>query len=169
MTERACFHCALPIDPKHEFQVEIDGELKPVCCPGCKAVAELIRDTGMSSYYAMREAPQPGAGKPAEDAAEWQVFDRDDMCEAFAEIGDGCAEATIYAGGMYCAACSWLIQSTLAAQPGIESADVNPCAGGGTTSASAAFSARWPASVMSRSRWRPSRRLVRRSPSSAQH
>jgi Cu2+-exporting ATPase len=126
MTERACFHCALPIDPKHEFQVEIDGELKPVCCPGCKAVAELIRDTGMSSYYAMREAPQPGAGKPAEDAAEWQVFDRDDMCEAFAEIGDGCAEATIYAGGMYCAACSWLIQSTLAAQPGIESADVNP-------------------------------------------
>ena len=126
MTERACFHCALPIDPKHEFQVEIDGEPKPVCCPGCKAVAELIRDTGMSSYYAMREAPQPGAGKPPEDAAEWQIFDRDDMCEAFAEIGDGTAEATIYAGGIYCAACSWLIRSTLAAQPGIESADVNP-------------------------------------------
>ncbi len=126
MTGRACFHCALPVDPKTEFQVEIDGEQKPVCCPGCKAVAELIRDTGMSSYYAMREAPPPGAGKPAEDAAEWQVFDRDDMCEAFAEIEDDAAEATIYVGGMYCAACSWLIQSTLAAQPGIESADVNP-------------------------------------------
>ena len=126
MTLRACFHCALPVDPKTDFQVEIDGETKPVCCPGCRAVAELIRDTGMSSYYAMREAPQPGAGKPAEDAAEWQVFDRDDMCDAFAETDGDNAEATIYAGGMYCAACSWLIQSTLEAQPGIESADVNP-------------------------------------------
>lgn len=126
MNVRACFHCALPIDPNYEFQVEIDGELKPVCCPGCKAVAELIRDTGMSSYYAMREAPQPGVGRPPDDATEWQVFDRDDMLEAFAEQSDDNAEATIYVGGMYCAACSWLIESTLAALAGIDSADVNP-------------------------------------------
>ena len=49
MSAGVCFHCALPLDPNNEFQVEIDGELKPVCCPGCQAVAELIRDTGMSS------------------------------------------------------------------------------------------------------------------------
>jgi len=126
MTASACFHCALPVDPDNEFQVEIDGELKSVCCPGCKAVAELIRDTGMSSYYAMREAPQPGVGRPPDAATEWQVFDRDDMLAAFAELGDDTAEATIYVGKMYCAACSWLIESTLATQQGIDSADVNP-------------------------------------------
>ncbi len=126
MSAGACFHCALPIDPSNEFQVEIDGELKPVCCPGCKAVAELIRDTGMTSYYAMRDAPQPGVGRPADDETEWQVFDRPDMLEAFSELGTDTAEATIYVGKMYCAACSWLIESTLAAQAGIESADVNP-------------------------------------------
>jgi Cu2+-exporting ATPase len=126
MTARACFHCALPVDPDNEFQVEIDGELKSVCCPGCKAVAELIRDTGMSSYYAMREAPQPGVGRPPSDTIEWRVFDREDMLTAFAELGDDVAEATIYVGKMYCAACSWLIESTLAAQRGVDSADVNP-------------------------------------------
>ena len=126
MSAGACFHCALPVDPRDQYHVEIDGEQQPVCCPGCKAVAELIRDTGMSNYYAMREAPQPGAGRPADDAAEWQVYDREDMLAAFAESSDGTAEATIYVGGMYCAACSWLIETTMARVPGVLSADINP-------------------------------------------
>ena len=126
MSAGACFHCALPVDPRDQYHVEIDGEQRPVCCPGCKAVAELIRDTGMSNYYAMRDAPQPGAGRPPDDAADWQIYDREDMLAAFAESSDGTAEATIYVGGMYCAACSWLIETTMARVPGMLSADINP-------------------------------------------
>jgi Cu2+-exporting ATPase len=126
MTAGACFHCALPVDQDDEFQVEINGELKPVCCPGCKAVAELIRDSGMSGYYELRETPQPGVGRPAEDVNQWQVFDRTDMLEAFASLDERYAEATVYVGNMYCAACGWLIESTLARQKGVESAEVNP-------------------------------------------
>lgn len=126
MSHSACFHCALPVDPRHTYYVAIDGEQQPVCCPGCKAVAELIRDTGMSNYYAMRDAPLPGAGRPADDAAEWGVYDSDDMVAAFAEGDDAEAEATIYVGGMYCSACSWLIETSMARVPGIESADINP-------------------------------------------
>ena len=40
MSHSACFHCALPVDPRDTYYVEIDGEQQPVCCPGCKAVAE---------------------------------------------------------------------------------------------------------------------------------
>jgi Cu2+-exporting ATPase len=126
MNGGACFHCALAVDRIDEFQVEIDGDLKPVCCPGCKAVAELIRDTGMSSYYAMREAPRPGVGRPPDDATEWDVFNSADMLAAFADVNNDDAEVTIYVGGMYCAACSWLIESTLTRQAGILSAEVNP-------------------------------------------
>jgi Cu2+-exporting ATPase len=126
MNGGACFHCALPVDRIDEFQVEIDGDLKPVCCPGCKAVAELIRDTGMSSYYAMRDAPRPGVGRPPDDATEWDVFNSTDMLAAFADVSNDDAEVTIYVGGMYCAACSWLIESTLTRQAGILSAEVNP-------------------------------------------
>ncbi len=126
MTDSVCFHCGLPIDPRHRYEIEIDGQPHAVCCPGCKAVAELIRDSGMSNYYAMRETPEPGTGRPADDAADWRAFDRDDMLEAFGAIDGDDAEASIYVGGMYCAACSWLIESTLTKQAGVESADVDP-------------------------------------------
>jgi Cu2+-exporting ATPase len=126
MSHSNCFHCALPVPPNDEFQVEIDGELQSVCCPGCKAVAELIRDAGMSRYYSMRDAPLPGRGKPADDQAEWQMFDRADMLAAFAVSEDTKAEATVYVGNMYCAACSWLIETTLARLHGVASARVNP-------------------------------------------
>ena len=124
-----CFHCALPVNRDDEFQVEIDGDLKSVCCPGCKAVAELIRDTGMSNYYDMRDAPQPGVGRPADNATQWDVFDGDDMTAAFTQRSAddmNRAEITIYVGGMYCAACSWLIETTLARRAGVISAEVNP-------------------------------------------
>ncbi len=121
----ACFHCALPV-LDNRYTVAIDGFDKAVCCPGCKAVAELIRDSGMGQYYALREAPEPGVGRPEDDAGEWEVFNRPDMLRAFATTTTGKAEATIYVGGMYCTACSWLIETTLRAVPGVADADVNP-------------------------------------------
>ena len=121
-----CFHCALPIPADCNLTVDMEGRQQPVCCPGCKAVAELIRDSGMSRYYALREAPDPGAGRPPEETAEWLVFDNDDMLTAFTETSDGVAEAIVYAGGMYCSACSWLIETTLSKLAGVVSAEVNP-------------------------------------------
>ena len=121
-----CFHCALPIPANCDIRVEIGGEQRPVCCPGCKAVATLIRDAGLERYYDSRDRPDPGAVRPAEDAGEWQVFDREDMLAAFATRDADAAEATIYVGGMYCAACSWLIDAALRKLPGITNADINP-------------------------------------------
>ncbi len=123
--EAACFHCALPVID-NRFTVDIDGTSRAVCCPGCKAVAELIRDSGMSRYYELRDAPEPGIGKPEESAGEWEVFNRRDMLEAFASNNGNQSECTIYVGGMYCAACSWLIETSLGAVPGVRNADVNP-------------------------------------------
>ena len=123
---RTCFHCALPVPANCRLTVDLEGEQQPVCCPGCKAVAELIRDSGMSRYYDVRERPEPGVGRPPDEAAEWSVFDNDDMLEAFTEQQDGTRAATVYVGGMYCSACSWLIETTMSKQPGILTADVNP-------------------------------------------
>ncbi len=109
-----------------DFTVEVGGKPEPVCCPGCKAVAELILASGMQNYYAMRDAPEPGVGRPEGESAEWQVFDRADMLEAFAEPGDGDVTVTIYVAGMYCSACSWLIETTLGNLPGVQSVDINP-------------------------------------------
>ena len=126
MATDTCYHCALPIPDGCNISIDIDGSLHPVCCPGCKAVAELIRDSGFASYYDLREAPDPGVGRPPEDAGEWDVFNSDDMLEAFS-AGDGeTADVTVYVGGMYCSACSWLIESTVDKLPGMETCDINP-------------------------------------------
>jgi len=126
MASETCFHCALPVPAGCHLTVDIEDEARPVCCPGCKAVAELIRDTGMSRYYELRDLPDPGVGRPPEEAAEWSVFDSADMLDAFTQPDGDSREATIYVGGMYCSACSWLIETTLGKQPGISSAEVNP-------------------------------------------
>ena len=55
-----CFHCALPVPPGCNITVDIEGEQRPVCCPGCKAVATLIRDAGLTRYYDSRDRPDPG-------------------------------------------------------------------------------------------------------------
>jgi Cu2+-exporting ATPase len=89
-------------------------------------VAELIRDTGMGRYYDLRDMPDPGVGRPPEDAAEWGVFDSSDMLEAFTERHGDTREATVYVGGMYCSACSWLIETTMGRQPGVAAAEINP-------------------------------------------
>jgi Cu2+-exporting ATPase len=93
---KTCFHCALPVPTGCELTVQIEEEQRPVCCPGCKAVAELIRDTGLSRYYDLRDAPEPGVGRPPEEAAEWKVFDSPEMLDAFTESHDDMREATIY-------------------------------------------------------------------------
>ena len=126
MATKSCFHCALPVPDGYRLTVDIEGDARPVCCPGCKAVAELIRDSGMGNYYLQREAPAPGAGRPPDDAAEWQVFNSNDMLQAFTETANGGAVATIYAGGMYCSACSWLIDNSLSRIDGVQSVEVNP-------------------------------------------
>jgi Cu2+-exporting ATPase len=123
---KTCFHCALPVPADCTLTVEIEDEVRPVCCPGCKAVTELIRDTGMSRYYELREAPDPGVGRPPEEIAEWRVFDSEEMLEAFTQRHEDTREASIYVGGMYCSACSWLIETTMGRQPGVRSAEVNP-------------------------------------------
>jgi len=80
----------------------------------------------MSRYYELRQAPDPGVGKPPDETAEWQLFDRDDMLAAFATRVDDRIEASLYVGSMYCSACSWLIETALGRMAGVESADVNP-------------------------------------------
>ena len=125
-TAETCFHCALPIPPDCDIRVEIGGQRHPVCCPGCRAVATLIRDAGFERYYTSRDTPEPGIVRPREDAGEWQVFDREDMLTAFSVRAGDTVEASIYVGGMYCAACGWLIDSALGKAEGTRDVDISP-------------------------------------------
>jgi Cu2+-exporting ATPase len=79
----ACFHCGEPVTTGRRYMVEFDTDALPVCCPGCKAVAEFIRDSGLSEYYDFRtvdalrpEAPEPDGIRPV-----WLAYDRETLQE----------------------------------------------------------------------------------------
>ena len=130
MSETSCFHCGEPLSGTEPWFVEIEGEAHRVCCPGCKAVAELIRESGLADFYRFRTLP---AGRPAEAALSaapelpWQPFDRPEMLQAVsAPAGDGLRSCTMLVEGVRCAACGWLIERSLEQVPGVREIRVNP-------------------------------------------
>ena len=126
-----CFHCGEPLSGREPWTVRLEGEERPVCCPGCQAVAELIRDSGLADFYRYRTAPgsRPG-GDPAQapdDDAPWRAFDRPGMLDAVsAPAADGTRACTLLVEGVRCAACGWLIEKSLERLPGVREVRVNP-------------------------------------------
>ncbi len=131
MTEnpRFCFHCGEPVPSACDLSVEADGQVQPVCCNGCEAVANLILQSGQSRYYQFRTET---AIKPADEDAgiedSWQRFD-DRHSLWGSPLKDGRHELLLQVEGIRCAACAWLIRSQLEARQGIDHVQVDVATG----------------------------------------
>jgi Cu2+-exporting ATPase len=128
-----CFHCSLPVPAGSGFGVDYQGVRRAVCCPGCEAVAQAILDGGFDGYYRLRsETPQrpAAAGDLYEDLRREDLRIYDDPAVQSRFVRDGAAhggvgrEAELLVEGLRCAACAWLVEQTLARQPGVRSAEV---------------------------------------------
>lgn len=125
--EVACFHCGLPVPPGSNFHSFVLGEDRPMCCPGCQAVADAIVDNGMEQYY--RNRTEPGA-RPTDDLSrvleEMSVFDRPEMQKSFVSNREGdIREASLILEGIVCSACVWLTERHVRQLPGVISFSVN--------------------------------------------
>jgi Cu2+-exporting ATPase len=49
-----CFHCDLPVPKGANYPVVINGVSRPMCCPGCQAVAQAIVENGLTDFYQYR-------------------------------------------------------------------------------------------------------------------
>ena len=120
----ACFHCGLPAPAGSAWSVHIGGELRPMCCPGCEAVALAIVESGFSAYYQNRSE----FGATGADASlvppQLALYDADPALAAPAPGQDAC-EAVFSVEAIRCAACVWLIERRLARVPGVLRADMN--------------------------------------------
>lgn len=56
-TQQACYHCGDVVPAKASFTVEILGQQREMCCPGCQSVAQTIVESGLDSYYQYRTSP----------------------------------------------------------------------------------------------------------------
>lgn len=122
-----CFHCNLPVPPGSRYEAVVLGENRPMCCPGCEAVAKSIVEAGMEDYYRHRTEP---AARPEDDLTrileELTVFDRPEMQRSFVANADGeVREAALILEGIVCAACVWLTEKHVRQMPGVLSFSVN--------------------------------------------
>ncbi|OZB56902.1 MAG: hypothetical protein B7X35_03585 [Halothiobacillus sp. 14-56-357] len=125
--EEACFHCGLPVPPGSTFRSHVLGEDRPMCCPGCQAVADAIVENGMEDYY--RHRTEPGV-RPADNMSrileELSVYDRPEMQKSFVANREGdTREASLILEGIVCSACVWLTERHVRQLPGVISFSVN--------------------------------------------
>lgn len=127
-TALSCYHCGNPVPEGAPWRINIDDTAKPLCCPGCEAVAHAIVDGGLESYYRYRtEMPERPDERQAAKAETWSVFDDPGLQAQFVhpEGDEGQVRATLAIDGITCAACAWLIEHRLNALDGVTSSAVN--------------------------------------------
>ena len=122
-----CFHCGLPLPAAADWQVEIDGTRRAMCCPGCAAVAQAIVDHGITDYYRDRSGYAATAGDDALPP-QLRLYDGGDAARKY-RAADGMLEATLSVDGLRCAACVWLIERRLRQLAGVIAADMNVATG----------------------------------------
>lgn len=130
----SCFHCGLPADAR--FSAELGQQLRAFCCPGCRAVSQLISDSGLTDFYKYRDrvslkpavfstdgADQNGVDLSVYDDPEYQ---RDFVTDlAVDEHGGVQRLARVQLYGMNCSACAWLIEKQLEKVTAVTQARVN--------------------------------------------
>ncbi len=86
LSSEQCFHCHLPIPDDFDVTVTIKDIEQPMCCYGCKAVAEAIIAAGHESFYHLRtEASPTGEALVPEFLAETQVYDNASVQQEFVQ------------------------------------------------------------------------------------
>lgn len=124
----SCFHCGLPVPAGSGWRVTVADVARPMCCPGCEAVAQTIVDNGLSDYYLTREGFSATADREALVPAELRLYDTPEVLGQFAEkTGDDAelCEATFSVDGIRCAACVWLIERQLVRVRGVHTVNLN--------------------------------------------
>ncbi len=130
-----CYHCELPIKGKAPFSAEIKGVVQPMCCAGCKAVAEMIDQSGLTRYYDFRSeaAVRPETAMnliPESLKQEMHFYDHPDVAIQFIATstnkeGKRVANAYLIIDNITCAACTWLIENSVKRLEGVERFDIN--------------------------------------------
>ena len=122
-----CYHCGERVPTGLELSLVIAGEVRPMCCPGCCAVASLISGNGLESFYLQRTTFNQRPADPKLSLSDqYQVYDDPALAATFTNTeADDSVSAQLLLGGISCAACTWLIEQSMTRLPGVAAALVN--------------------------------------------
>ena len=83
-----CFHSGEELAPGEPFFATVGDQPRPVCCLGCKAVAEFIESNDLGAFYRFRSKPGAGMNLRPEET-EYRHFDSDDMQTRYVHKANG--------------------------------------------------------------------------------
>lgn len=118
----ACFHCGLNVTQATPYGLYFDGVWRPMCCPGCEAVAQAIIDNGLASFYQKRTA----FSVPSLEVLD--VLNADDLVAsntAPQPLSTEIIETTLIIEGVTCSACIWLLEKRVNQLPGVLAFNIN--------------------------------------------
>ncbi|HHF2955451.1 TPA: heavy metal translocating P-type ATPase [Vibrio diabolicus] len=121
----SCYHCGEDVPANTDFKVDILGESRKMCCPGCETVAQTIVDSGLVSYYQYRTAPAEKADLVPEQLQALIHYDNEGVQSEFVRNRENVSEVTLSLEGVSCAACAWLIEKQVSNTAGLVSIRVN--------------------------------------------
>jgi Cu2+-exporting ATPase len=117
-----CFHCGLPVPPGARANLVVLGESRSFCCSGCEAVCEAIVKAGLDEYYQHRDDQGAGVATQAlpDILAQLKLYDRPEIQSRFVrQTKKPGLQAHLMLENIRCAACIWLNEQHLRAQPGV--------------------------------------------------
>lgn len=127
MTTVTCYHCGLPTSPNAQLSVELNGETRPMCCHGCVAVAQAIKDAKLEKFYIHRTKNSfQGKSLIPQELQKLSIYDHPQVQKSFVKHDEAnIRHASFLLEGISCAACLWLNQQHLSSLHGIQQAQVN--------------------------------------------
>lgn len=127
-SDALCLHCRSPI---------ARGVEGAFCCHGCRAVHELLQQTGLSRYYDLRgeRTLSPVGDRAGAHESPW----REALGQELAGQGET-RSFRVDVQGLQCGACVWLLEAVFKRQEGALQIQVNPALGQMQCAVAAAFS-----------------------------
>jgi len=123
MDQVDCYHCGQPVPVDLSLTVTIGEDTHPVCCLGCRAVANLLVNASLSAFYTHRTAFSPTPDSANTHVADW--FKDRDWLSTFAKQDSEGLHIPLLVSGMSCAACSWVIEQFLNKRADVTAVDIN--------------------------------------------
>lgn len=116
MAEKVCYHCLGALGADTEF--DSDGAtVRAFCCPACKNIFHILKDSDLGDFYRRRENWKPGRPDLTETKTAYFT--------GFVRKVNGKDEIDVSLFGLRCASCVWLIERYLSRQAGINQVRVN--------------------------------------------
>ncbi len=126
MQATECFHCGETLGARPPLWVSLRDSEVVVCCPGCRAAAQLVTELGLEDFYRFRTAPAP---RPERSNEDWLAYDEPALVAELTRPDARGRSVMLMIDGLTCAACSWLITQSLQRRDGIVHVSVNTATG----------------------------------------